>query len=113
MDPVYAKLVTMILAILAAASVPAAIGYHGRPKRVWLLLASVELVWFSSIAAIGVNLDGPLRWYRTPVVFAASVLAIFYVAATIMDTRHQQTCEDDADRATASPLPPPPRRYHP
>lgn len=87
----YIKVVTVLLALIAGVMLPAAISYHRRPERLmWLLLAAIELAWFSGVVALGYNFASPIRWYRTPVMLLASILALVYVALTVCAHRHRR-----------------------
>lgn len=87
------RIATILLALLMVATLPAAIGMHGRPRRTWLLLASLVLVWLSCAFAVGAHLGGgPVRWYRTPLVFVASLLGLCYTLLSLRAEAKRRAC---------------------
>jgi hypothetical protein len=75
----FLRYVTIVLATVVCALLPAAIGVKDRPKRVWFLMVCIEGLSFSAILTMGRHLGEPFAWTKTPVIFLASVAGLAYM----------------------------------
>jgi 4-hydroxybenzoate polyprenyltransferase len=83
--PDFIRICAILLAIVVCATLPWAIGYENRPKRVWFLFVCIEGFIFSGVVAMGYHIgDGPVVWYRTPLILFASVAGIIYLILTLL-----------------------------
>jgi hypothetical protein len=79
------RICAILLALVVCATLPWAIGYENRPKRVWFLFVCIEGFIFSGVVAMGYHLgDGPVAWYRTPLILVASIAGIIYLLLTLV-----------------------------
>lgn len=79
------RIAAILLSAIVCAFMPSAVGVRNRPKRVWALLVCVELYVFSSMVALGYHIgdeESP-PWYRTPLLFIASVAGIVHIGLAI------------------------------
>lgn len=73
------KLLTLLLAFLAACTLPYAIGTRGRPYRTVMIFAVIELLFLGEMVGIGNAWQRPVIWYHAPLLLAASLIGLAYV----------------------------------
>lgn len=72
------RLIVLVLTAMAAGMFVPAILYQGRRHSALLAVAGAEVMFLGAGAAIVVNWNGPLVWYRAPLVGVAAVLFLAF-----------------------------------
>lgn len=77
--PDVVRFLAVVLGSMAMALLPAAVTHRVHGWRVWLIVAVIVLLYVAMIVATLAHVGQPLRWYRGPVLLAASILSLVYV----------------------------------
>lgn len=72
--------IAIVLGLMAFALFPGTVVHRIHGWRAWIVAATVMLLFGSMIAATWTHLgDSHIKWFRSPVLLVASVLALTYV----------------------------------